>query len=312
MSGGHALSGVRGGYGAHGLACGWAGSAARLGAARHAVVLAFLADGESWSSSALALALGATAHRAASARLACGSRQGQSFGRWRARRWMTPPVPGFTTTLLLLLICRLTKMDTCVDQPPRSSVSMAPFRVSTRCMASRLTVSRSGLLETRSTPSILRAGRCCAIDVAAHAERPLTASTCFSSPRIASGRSIRRPAGCSPRSRRPAAAVTRGSRGPKGRSGWASIGTGRSIKSIPKPGRFFARSSPTASSPGSPGSTESSGTAPGKVTRAICGETILERERFWSGSRSRREWAFPGSSPMAAIQFFCGAEGAGR
>jgi hypothetical protein len=25
----------------------------------------------------------------------------QSFGRGRARRWMTPPVPGFTTTLLL-------------------------------------------------------------------------------------------------------------------------------------------------------------------------------------------------------------------
>ena len=38
-----------------------------------------------------------------------------------------------------------------------------------------------------------------------------------------------------------------------------SIGTGRSIKSIPKRGRFFARSSPTASSPGSLGSTESSG-----------------------------------------------------
>ena len=37
-----------------------------------------------------------------------------------------------------------------------------------------------------------------------------------------------------------------GSRGPKGRSGWGSIGTGRSIKSIPKQGRFFARSSPTA------------------------------------------------------------------
>jgi hypothetical protein len=47
------------------------------------------------------------------------------------------------------------------------------------------------------------------------------------------------------------------------------IGIGRSIKSIPKQGRFFARSSPTASSPASPGSTESSGTAPGKVTRAI-------------------------------------------
>jgi hypothetical protein len=63
--------------------------------------------------------------------------------------------------------------------------------------------------------------------------------------------------------------VTRDSRGPKGRSGWGSIGTARSTKSIPKQGRFFARSSRSASLPGSPGSTASSGTAPGKVTRAI-------------------------------------------
>jgi glutamine cyclotransferase len=69
--------------------------------------------------------------------------------------------------------------------------------------------------------------------------------------------------------RRPAAAVTRGSRGPKGRSGWGNIATGRFIKSIPKQGRFFAPSSPTVSSPASPGSTASFGTAPGKVTRAI-------------------------------------------
>jgi hypothetical protein len=68
----------------------------------NAAVLAFLADGESWSSSALALALGAnqrTVQRALDA-LAAGGKV-QSFGRGRARRWMTPPVPGFTTTLLL-------------------------------------------------------------------------------------------------------------------------------------------------------------------------------------------------------------------
>jgi hypothetical protein len=68
----------------------------------HAAVLAFLADGESWSSSALALALGAsqrTVQRALDS-LAGGGKV-QSFGRGRARRWMTPPVPGFTTTLLL-------------------------------------------------------------------------------------------------------------------------------------------------------------------------------------------------------------------
>jgi hypothetical protein len=68
----------------------------------NAAVLAFLADGESWSSSALALALGAsqrTVQRALDELAVAG--KVQSFGRGRARRWMTPPVPGFTTTLLL-------------------------------------------------------------------------------------------------------------------------------------------------------------------------------------------------------------------
>jgi hypothetical protein len=68
----------------------------------HAAVLAFLADGESWSSSALALALGTsqrTVQRALDSLAAAG--KVQSFGRGRARRWITPPVPGFTTTLLL-------------------------------------------------------------------------------------------------------------------------------------------------------------------------------------------------------------------
>jgi DNA-binding transcriptional ArsR family regulator len=69
----------------------------------HAAVLAFLADGESWSSSALALALGTgqrTVQRALDSLAAAG--KVQPFGRGRARRWMTPPVLGFTTTLLLL------------------------------------------------------------------------------------------------------------------------------------------------------------------------------------------------------------------
>ena len=68
----------------------------------HGAVLAFLADGESWSSSALALALGTsqrTVQRALDSLAAAG--KVQSFGRGRSRRWMTPPVPGFTTTLLL-------------------------------------------------------------------------------------------------------------------------------------------------------------------------------------------------------------------
>jgi hypothetical protein len=68
----------------------------------HGAVLAFLADGESWSSSALALALG-TSQRTVQRALdsLAEAEKVQSFGRGRARRWMSPPVPGFTTTLLL-------------------------------------------------------------------------------------------------------------------------------------------------------------------------------------------------------------------
>ena len=68
----------------------------------HAAVLAFLADGESWSSSALAIALGAsprTVQRALDQLAAAG--KVQWFGLGRARRWMTPLVPGFPTILLL-------------------------------------------------------------------------------------------------------------------------------------------------------------------------------------------------------------------
>jgi tetratricopeptide (TPR) repeat protein len=69
---------------------------------QHGAVLAFLADGESWSSSALAIALGVsprTVQRALEQLAAAG--KVQSFGHGRARRWLTPPVPGFPTILLL-------------------------------------------------------------------------------------------------------------------------------------------------------------------------------------------------------------------
>jgi hypothetical protein len=68
----------------------------------NAAVLAFLADGESWSSSALALALG-TSQRSVQRSLDTLAAAGkvQSFGGGRARRWLTPGIPGFTTTLLL-------------------------------------------------------------------------------------------------------------------------------------------------------------------------------------------------------------------
>jgi hypothetical protein len=69
---------------------------------QHAAVLALLADGESWSSSALAIALNTsprTVQRALD-QLAAKNKV-QWLGRGPARRWMTPPVPAFPTILLL-------------------------------------------------------------------------------------------------------------------------------------------------------------------------------------------------------------------
>jgi DNA-binding winged helix-turn-helix (wHTH) protein len=68
----------------------------------NSAVLALLADGEAWSSSAIAIALGTsqrTVQRSLDALAATG--RVQYFGQARARRWVTPPLPGFTTTLLL-------------------------------------------------------------------------------------------------------------------------------------------------------------------------------------------------------------------
>jgi DNA-binding transcriptional ArsR family regulator len=68
----------------------------------HAAVLACLADGESWSSSALAMALGTsqrTMQRALDS-LAAAAKV-HAIGQGRARRWVSPPLPGFATSLLL-------------------------------------------------------------------------------------------------------------------------------------------------------------------------------------------------------------------
>jgi len=65
-------------------------------------ILAFLADGEAWSSSALAIAIGAsprTVQRALDALAETG--KVHSFGRGPARRWTIPSLPGFPSTLLL-------------------------------------------------------------------------------------------------------------------------------------------------------------------------------------------------------------------
>lgn len=68
----------------------------------HAATLALLADGEAWSSSALAIALD-TSPRTIQRTLEQLAANGkvQSFGNGRTRRWTIPSVPGFPTTLLL-------------------------------------------------------------------------------------------------------------------------------------------------------------------------------------------------------------------
>jgi len=69
---------------------------------QYASLLALLDDGEAWSTSALALVLG-TSQRTVQRALDDLARAGtvQSFGHGRARRWIMPPVSGFTTALLL-------------------------------------------------------------------------------------------------------------------------------------------------------------------------------------------------------------------
>ena len=67
-----------------------------------ASLLALLADGAAWSTSALALALDAsqrTVQRALVELEAAG--RVRSIGRTRAQRWLAPSLAGFTTILLL-------------------------------------------------------------------------------------------------------------------------------------------------------------------------------------------------------------------
>jgi hypothetical protein len=67
-----------------------------------AALLALLGDGAAWSTSALALALGASQRsvQRALAELEAAGRV-RAIGRARARRWLSPPLAGFTTILLL-------------------------------------------------------------------------------------------------------------------------------------------------------------------------------------------------------------------
>jgi hypothetical protein len=81
---------------------------APLDESRNGELLALLSDGESWSSSALAIALDASARtvqRALEPLIAAG--KVHCFGRGPARRYMLPSVPGFPSTLLLPIAGRI-------------------------------------------------------------------------------------------------------------------------------------------------------------------------------------------------------------
>ncbi|TWO68446.1 helix-turn-helix domain-containing protein [Caenimonas sedimenti] len=71
-------------------------------AGEQASLVALLADGAAWSTSALALALGAS-QRTVQRALAELEAEGRvrAIGRARAQRWLAPPLAGFTTILLL-------------------------------------------------------------------------------------------------------------------------------------------------------------------------------------------------------------------
>jgi hypothetical protein len=219
---------------------------------------------------------------------------------------MTPPVPGSRRPCYSPVRCRATRMEAHEDdqQPNHPRISA----LSGRRPRARRHVRRSArLVRVRRQAERLdpRSGKTVrSIDVAAHAERPSTASTCSRSPRIASRRSIRRPAACLATIPAPGGGVNSGLAWAEGDAlGGAVSGAEDPSDRSPIQGRFFAPIESTASSPGSPGSMASSGTAPGKVTRAMCGgsdlptpERSLERLEMPPGvglSRAR--------SPMVAI-----------
>jgi hypothetical protein len=67
-----------------------------------ASLLALLGDGAAWSTSALALALGASQRTVQRALVELeAAKRVRSIGRARAQRWLAPPLAGFTTNLLL-------------------------------------------------------------------------------------------------------------------------------------------------------------------------------------------------------------------
>ena len=265
----------------------------------HASLLALLNDGEAWSTSALALALGAEpAHAPARAG---GARTGRKGAALRSRpgapldhaarsrdsrqHCYSPPR------------CRSSKLTSCANPLPKSFASTARFRGRTTSAASRTTVESVWFAAGDSMRVIRpRDGRrgCAPIDVPAHAGTAFDGEFLY---QIAEG--------ANPEDRSEDRARRVDDSGAQRRRQFGTgvgrrdaLGGGvsrreRFIRSIRRPARFFARSSRTASSRASRGWRESCGTAPGRATRASFGESIRTPAQFskrWScplASRSR-------------------------
>ena len=282
-------------------------------------MLAFLADGESWSSSALALALGSQpAHRAARARCAGGGRQGA----------VVRPRPGaalddaaragihddLVTPRAAARRTRIATHDVRRNRR-RSFVSTDPFRAPSTCMASPMTASNVWFAARRQAER-RRSG-----------ERQDAA---LDRRRRACGNGLRRPApvpdrrGSHPEDRsedRPRARHDPGAR--RRRRLGARLGRrdalGRAVSRPQDPSdrsrrraRSCAPSSPTASSPASPGSTASCGTAPGKATRASCGASIREPARCWRRLDMPPGIDVSGLESDGGDRFFCGGGSSGK
>jgi hypothetical protein len=159
------------------------------------------------------------------------------------------------------LHCQVARMEACVDQQPRSSVSMDPFRASTRCMGSHMMEARlvaAGDTLNAVDPASGKMLR--SIDVAADAGTAFDGQHLF---QLAADRS-RRSTEDRPSARHGPGA---GDPGLTGAEGTLWVGAVSGPESIPRPGRFRTIESNRFVT-GSPGLTESSGTPPGRVTRA--------------------------------------------
>ena len=142
--------------------------------------------------------------------------------------------------------------------------------------------------------------------------RPSTAGTCSSSPRTASRRSTRQTGHVIATIPAPGGGGDSGLTWAEGTL-WVGQYRDRKIHQLdPETGACCARSSRTASSPASPGSTASSGTPPGKATRATCGGSTRDTGEVLESLELPPGVGVSGLESDGGDRFFCGGGRAAR